>query len=172
MEIEKMLADSKALTFGDFTLASGRKSSYYVDIKKSITDPAILKAIAKELSKHVANEKIAGIELGSVPIAVALSLETSRPYLIIRKEEKGYGTQRLVEGVLNRGDKVVIVDDVATTGKSIIRAANILRGEGAVVEKALVVVDREEGAEQNLAEAGLKMVSVVKVSNLMALTRK
>ncbi|MEM3829721.1 MAG: hypothetical protein QXP36_10975 [Conexivisphaerales archaeon] len=102
MEIEKMLADSKALTFGDFTLASGRKSSYYVDIKKSITDPAILKAIAKELSKHITNEKIAGIELGSVPIAVALSLETSRPYLIIRKEEKGYGTQRLVEGVLNR----------------------------------------------------------------------
>ncbi|MEM3198517.1 MAG: orotate phosphoribosyltransferase [Thermoplasmata archaeon] len=168
MDLEEMIIKSGAVLFGDFTLTSGKKSNYYISIKKAITDPIILKKIAESMSKFVKNEKISGIELGSVPIAVALSLETLRPYVIIRKESKDHGTKDLVEGEIKKGDEIIIVEDVITTGGSIIRAAKILRDYGAIVNRVLVVVDREEGGRENLSKENLELISLIKVSSLLS----
>ncbi len=167
MEIEDMLIKSGAVMFGDFILTSGKRSNYYINIKKATTDPDILKKIALGFSQYVGNEKIAGIELGSVPLAVALSLETGNKYIIIRKESKTHGTQNLIEGDLEKGEEIIIVEDVMTTGQSIIRAAKIIRDLGGIVKKVLVVVDREEGGLENLKNENLEAISLVKVSSLL-----
>ncbi len=167
MEIEDLLIKSGAVMFGDFILTSGKRSNYYINIKKATTDPEILRKIANGFSKFVKNEKIAGIELGSVPLAVALSLETGNKYIIIRKESKTHGTQSLIEGDLEKGEEVIIVEDVMTTGQSIIRAAKIVREMGGIVKKVLVVVDREEGGMENLRNENLEAISLVNVSNLL-----
>ncbi len=168
MELEELIIKSGAVMFGDFTLTSGKKSNYYISIKKAITDPSILKKIAESMSKFIKNEKISGIELGSVPIAVALSLETMRPFVIVRKESKDHGTKDLVEGEIKKGEEIIIVEDVITTGGSVIRAARILRDQGAVVKRVLVVVDREEGGAENLKKENLELVPLIKVSSLLS----
>lgn len=165
--LKKMLKECGAIKFGEFTLASGKKSKYYVDIKKASTNPRILKEIAKQMSKHVTGEKIAGMELGAVPIAVALSLETNLPYVIVRKEKKEHGTGKQIEGDLKENEKVVVVEDVATTGASTLRAVNVLRENKGIVEKAIVVVDREEGASELLRKNNVELIPLVRVSELM-----
>jgi len=165
--LREMLKECGAIKFGEFTLASGKKSKYYVDIKKASTNPTILKEIAKQMSKHVTEEKIAGMELGAVPIAVALSIETNLPYVIVRKEKKEHGTGKQIEGELKENEKVVVVEDVATTGASTLRAVNVLRENKGIVEKAIVVVDREEGASELLKENNVELIPLVRVSELM-----
>ncbi len=115
-ELASLLISSGAIQFGEFTLTSGRKSSYYVDVKKASTKPAILSTIAEEMSVLVGKEdRLAGMELGAVPIVVALALETNKPYLILRKGEREHGTGRQIEGDYIPGERVLIVEDVATT---------------------------------------------------------
>ncbi len=168
MDIEDLLINSGAVLFGDFTLTSGKKSNYYINIKKATTNPLILKKIAAEMAGNVKNEKIAGIELGSVPLAVALSLETGRPYVIVRKESKSHGTKEMIEGDLIKGEEVLVVEDVVTTGGSVIRAVNILRENGAMVKKVIAVVDREEGGRENIEKEGVKFIPLLKVSSLLS----
>jgi orotate phosphoribosyltransferase len=168
MDLEDLIIKSGAVMFGDFTLASGRRSNYYISIKKAVTNPFILKKIAEAMAKYIGNEKISGIELGSVPIAVALALETMRPYVIVRKESKEHGTKDLVEGDIQKNEEIVLVEDVITTGGSVIRAAKILRDYGAIVKKVIVVVDREEGAKENLAKENLELIPLIKVSYLLS----
>ncbi|UCE37816.1 MAG: orotate phosphoribosyltransferase [Thermoplasmata archaeon] len=167
-----MLKDSLkkcgAFKTGEFTLTSGKKSNFYVDIKQASTVPEILREIAQCMAGKLTDEKkIAGMELGAVPLAVALSLETNLPYLIIRKRERKHGTGKLVEGNLKSGDKVILVEDVTTTGSSLLKAAEIIKQEGGIVDRALVVVDREEGAFELLKENGLELVPLVRVSEMM-----
>ncbi len=155
-----MLKDEikKCIKYGNFVLTSGRKSSYYIDLKEIITKPHVLNEIIERICGIVRDfDKVAGIELGSIPIAVALSLKTNKEYIIIRKKEKKHGIKKLYEGNIERGDVVLIVDDVSTTGGSILRAANILRKEGAIVKEAAVVVDREEGARELLRKNGIEL---------------
>lgn len=168
MNIEDLLLESGAVLFGDFTLTSGKKSNYYINIKKATTNPVILREIARAMSKNVKNEKIAGIELGSVPLAVALSLETGRPFVIVRKESKTHGTKEMIEGDLTGGEEVIVVEDVVTTGGSVVRAVNILRENGAVVKKVLAVVDREEGGRENIEREGIEFVPLLKVTSLLS----
>ena len=165
--LNEMLKECGAIKFGEFVLSSGKKSKYYVDIKKASTNPAILKEIAKEMSRYVSKEKIAGMELGAVPIAVALSLETGLSYVIVRKQEKMHGTGKQIEGDLKENEKFVVVEDVTTTGKSTLRAVNVIRENKGIVEKAIVVVDREEGASELLRKNNVEMISLVRVSELM-----
>lgn len=168
MSLKDSLKRCGAFQTGEFILTSGKKSNFYVDIKRASTNPKILAEIAKCMAKFLKEEeKIAGMELGAVPLAVALSLETDLPYLIIRKGERKHGTGKLVEGDLKKEDKIILVEDVTTTGSSLLRAAEILREEGGKVERALVVVDREEGAYELLKENGLELVPLVKVSEMM-----
>src|SRR5438128_887600 len=146
-----------ALQFGTFTLASGKTSSYYVDIKRAITRPDLLRAIAKAMAPFVRGaSRIAGVELGAVPIAAAVSLASDKPYVIVRKAAKEHGTRHDFEGELNRGDLVLFVEDVVTTGGTLRGAIDRLRDHGAVVEDCVCVVDREEGGAILLAEIGAR----------------
>src|SRR3989454_351610 len=112
------LKASGALQFGTFTLASGKTSSYYVDIKKAITRPDLLRTIAKAMAPYARGaSRIAGVELGAVPIAAAVSLASGKPYVIVRKATKEHGTKHDFEGELNRGDLVLFVEDVVTTAR-------------------------------------------------------
>ena len=172
-ELISNLKEVKCVKFGEFTLASGKKSNYYVDIKKATTNPKILKIVSKLIKYHLReqldknkNLKIAGVELGSVPIATAVSLETERELLIIRKKPKNYGTKSKIEGELNKGDRVVIVEDVTTTGKSVLKAVDEIRSKGGIVKEIFVIVDRMEGALENLNSKNIKMIPLVTVNEL------
>ncbi|MGC8992128.1 MAG: orotate phosphoribosyltransferase [Thermoplasmata archaeon] len=167
MDLANMIIESGAIMFGDFTLTSGKKSNYYINIKKAITKPEILKEIAIEMSKKIKDEYIVGIELGSVPIAVAVSLEIMREYVIVRKEQKSHGTGSLIEGEIKKNSKYVVIEDVITTGSSVLRAVNAIRGEGGIVERVICVVDREEGGEENLKNYNVKLDPLLKVSEIL-----
>lgn len=168
MVLKESLKECGAFKTGEFTLTSGKKSNFYVDIKQASTNPKILREIAKCMAEHLKEEeKIAGMELGAVPLAVALALETNLPYLIIRKGEREHGMGKLIEGEMKKDDNIILVEDVTTTGSSLIKAAEIIRKEGGRVERALVVVDREEGAFELLKEHGLELVPMVMVSEMM-----
>ncbi len=143
---------------GEFTLSSGRSSTYIFDKYAFETRPKLLDAIARSMTEMVNSEtsRIAGMELGGVPLATALSLETGLPFIIIKKGRKGYGTDKLIEGSLNNEDKVVLVEDIATTGSQAILAAKIIEDAGASVSKIICVVDREEGAREEIESKGYK----------------
>ncbi len=166
--LKESLKECGAFKTGDFTLTSGKKSNFYVDIKQASTNPKILKEIAAEMTKHLEDEdKIAGMELGAVPLAVALSLQCDLPYLIIRKKDRVHGTGKLIEGDMNSGDKILLVEDVTTSGSSVVKAADIIRNEGGEVFRVIVVVDREEGAFERLKEHNITLVPLVRVSEMM-----
>ena len=164
--LRQKLIDCKALQFGDFTLTSGKKSNYYVNMKLASTNPEVLKLIAVEFSKLIPSdtEFISGMELGAVPLAVALSLETGLPYTMIRKGDRKHGTGSRLEGPTK--GKTVLVDDVATTGGSNIESLSVLLDEGIDVCKIIVVVDREEGAAQKIKDYDIPFESLISASEL------
>ncbi len=141
---------------GDFTLSSGLKSKYYLDKYLFETDPALLRDIAAALASLVPADvdRLAGVELGGVPLVTALALQTGRPFIIVRREAKEYGTGKDFEGNLNPGDKVVLVEDVLTTGSQALSAAQRLEAAGAKIVKIIYVVDRQQGAAQAFKNAG------------------
>src|SRR2546422_1775383 len=157
-----------ALQLGTFTLASGKPSSYYVDIKRAITRPDLLRTIAKAMAPFARGaSRIAGVELGAVPIAAAVSLASDTPYIIVRKAAKEHGTKHDFDGELNRGDLVLFVEDVVTTGGTVRGAIDRLREHGAVVEDCVCVVDREEGGAILLAEVGVRLHALLRASELV-----
>ncbi len=161
------LKECGAVKYGDFTLASGQKSNFYIDIKIAITHPDLLGAMAKAMAPYSKGyTRIAGVELGAVPIAAALSLETKIPYIIMRKEKKDHGTRKMYEGEMRSGDKVLFVEDVVTTGGTLGTAITSLRSQGAVIDTVVCVVDREEGGFRNLQEIGVKLESLIKGQEL------
>ncbi len=164
--LRKMLVDLKVVQKGEFILTSGRKSNYFVNIKRASTNPAVLREIGKAVAPYVEDCKIAGMALGAVPLAVATALETGRPFVMVRKEPKDHGTKELIEGDVTPGDRFIIVEDVATTGGSTLRVVSALREKGANVTKAVVVVDREEGAKEFLTEHGIELVPLFSVKDL------
>jgi len=170
--LAEALKDCGAIRFGEFTLSSGKKSNYYVDIKKASTNPRILKLIAQRISKILKTRSIHAdyigcVALGGVPVAAAVSLETGLPLIILRKEVKDYGIKEQIIGDFIRGKSVLMVEDVATTGNSVLKAIGILRNEDLEVKHAAVVVDREEGAAKALEDAGVELIPLVKISELL-----
>ena len=165
--LKQKLMDCEAVKFGKFTLTSGKESSFYVDMKLASTNPGILKLIAKEFARHLPKnvDFIAGMELGAVPLAVALSLETGIPYSMIRKSERKHGTGSRIEGV--SVGKAVLIDDVATTGGSNIESVKALVDEGVDVSMVMVVVDREEGAQEKIAPFGINYKALIRISDLV-----
>ena len=164
--LRQKLIDCEALKFGDFTLTSGKKSNYYVNMKLASTNPEILKLISSEFASLIPDniDFISGMELGAVPLAVALSLETGIPYTMIRKGERKHGTGSRLEGPSE--GKTVLVDDVATTGGSNAESLDVLLEEGIEVTKILVVVDRDEGASEKLASYDIPFESLISASDL------
>ena len=159
-----------AVKFGDFTLASGKKSSYYIDIKKASTDPKTLKVIAKEAGNVIKGMDLAavgGVVLGGVPLATAVSMETDLPLILIRKSEKEYGTGGRFVGDFKEGSKILLLEDVTTSGGSVMDAIVAIREAGAVVDRVITVVDRESGAEKSLSDIGVKLVPLVRASDLI-----
>lgn len=167
-ELIKLLKENEVIKFGNFTLSSGKKSSYYVDMKRAVTDPKILSKVAEMISESLDKEKtdkIAGPALGAIPIVAAVSLKSEIPMLMIRKARKGYGTSKLIEGDLEKGDSVVVVEDVTTTGNSLINAIKAVSENGGVVKKAFVVVDRAEGALENFKREGVTLEPLVSIKD-------
>ncbi|MCQ1536374.1 orotate phosphoribosyltransferase [Methanosarcina sp. KYL-1] len=159
-----------AVRYGDFTLASGKKSKYYIDIKKASTDPKTLKLIAKQAAlriKEMDVGTVAGVELGGVPLATAVSLETELPLLLVRKSEKAYGTKSRFVGELQPGDALVLLEDVTTSGGSVKDAIEVVREAGGNVKYVITVVDREESAKENLRAVDAELIPLVTASDLL-----
>jgi orotate phosphoribosyltransferase len=169
-ELIAALKDCGAIRYGDFTLASGKKSKYYIDIKKASTDPKTLKLIARQAAfriKQMDVSVIAGVELGGVPLATAVSMETELPLLIVRKAVKDYGTKSRFVGDVKPEDRLVMLEDVTTSGSSVRNAIEVVRETGAKVKYVISVVDRGEGAIENLKEAGTELIPLVSASDLL-----
>ena len=166
-ELIKRIKETSYLE-GDFTLRSGKRSKYYLDKYLFETCPDILKALGKEFARYVTDDVtlIAGAELGGVALAAATAMETSKNWIIIRNTKKGYGTGKMVEGVLKVGDVVLLVEDIATTGGQVLEAARVITEAGATVKKIVCVVDRKQGAEENVTQAGYKFESILTKDDL------
>jgi orotate phosphoribosyltransferase len=145
-----------SLLRGEFILRSGRKSNYYLDKYRFETQPDVLIELGKIFAAKVTAQvdRIAGAELGAVPLAAATAMASGKPCLFIRNQKKEYGTSKQLEGVLNAGETVLIVEDVLTTGGQVIEAAKTLTDAGAKIDRIVAVIDRMEGARENIEKAG------------------
>ncbi len=171
MDRPTLAAALKAAAYleGDFTLRSGRKSRYYLDKYLFETDPKLLKELAAAFAHHVqpSTQRIAGAELGAVALAAATSLHTGLPFVIVRNSKKAdYGTGKLIEGRLNPGDRVLLVEDIATSGGQALEAVRTLQAAGAMVEGIVAVIDRQEGARANIESAGIRFASIFTSADL------
>jgi orotate phosphoribosyltransferase len=157
---------------GDFVLRSGRRSKYYLDKYRFETRPDILRAlgvrIAAEIAAHAPDAtRIAAPELGAVALAAAASLESGLPFVIVRKEAKGYGTGNRIEGPFDDGECVCLVEDVVTSGGALLDSVDALRGAGLVVQTAVCIVDREEGGADALARRAVRLRPIFRASELL-----
>lgn len=151
-----------ALLRGEFTLRSGRRSSYYLDKYLFETQPDILVELGQRLARWAGQgvDRVAGAELGGIPLVSAASMASGKPAVLIRSSKKGYGTGRRFEGQLKADDRVLVVEDIVTTGGQVIEAARVIQGEGAHVAGVVAVIDRSEGGRENIEAAGLVFSSL------------
>ena len=157
---------------GDFVLRSGRRSNYYLDKYRFETRPELLEAIAGRIADLVAEhepdaDRLAGPELGAVALAAAASINSRLPFLIVRKEAKGYGTDNRLEGVFHPGERVCLVEDVVTSGGAAVAAVEALRAAGLECRTAVCVVEREEGGVDELARHGVRLRPLFRASELL-----
>ena len=166
-ELIKRIKETSYLE-GDFVLRSGKRSKYYLDKYLFETCPDILKALGQEFAKYATDDVtlIAGAELGGVALAAATAMQTGKNWIIIRNKKKGYGTDKMVEGVLKPGDVVLLVEDIATTGGQVCEAAKVITEAGATVKKIVCVIDRKQGAGENITQAGYKFESLLTKDDL------
>ncbi len=169
------IVKAKSLLRGNFTLASGAVSNYYLDLKPTMFDPEGAALLAEIVSAMLADEpgvdSIGGLELGAVPIVVAVAARSwpARPIrgFVVRKEKKGHGTDQKIDGNYEAGIPVILMEDVTTTGASVMQAVTAVRAQGSAVRKIITVVDRLEGASANLAREGLALVSIFTSKDLL-----
>jgi orotate phosphoribosyltransferase len=160
-ELVRSIKSASYLT-GQFTLRSGNTSSFYWDKYRFESDPNLLSAIADEMQKLLPSsfDKLAGMELGGIPLATLLSLKTGKPCLYVRKNAKTYGTCNLVEGGFKPGEKVVVIEDVITTAGQICSSIKQMHEFGLIIEHCVCVIDRQEGGSKNLKDIGCSLASV------------
>lgn len=164
--LAEMLIRYKAIEFGDFTLASGAKSTYYIDVKTAVTRPDLLSAVAGTIAAAHDFEVVAGVAVGGVPLCVATALAKKTPYAIIRASEKSHGKKDVIIGDV-KGRDVLLVEDVTTSGGSALYGVNTLRAAGARVDRVVTVVDREQGAEAMLASHGVRIIPLIRLRELL-----
>ncbi|MBI2184439.1 MAG: orotate phosphoribosyltransferase [Thaumarchaeota archaeon] len=175
-ELGKILMKTEALRFGTFTLSSGRLSSYYVDLRIVPSFPGAFKRIVESYVALLRNEvgeveAIGGVPTAGLPYASAVAYELGKPLLYARTEEKKHGRGRVIEGVLTPGRRVVLLDDLITTGSSLIQAADAIRSEGGVVADAVVLIDRMEGGADELRKREVtlhSLSSILEIVNLLS----
>lgn len=158
---------------GEFKLRSGLASSFYWDKYRFESDPVLLGAVIVELGKLLPSsfDRLAGLELGGVPLATGLSLRTGKPCLFVRKEAKTYGTCNLVEGGFDPGETAVVIEDVITTAGQVCASVQQMRELELVVENALCVIDRQQGGAEKLLEIGCSLRSVFTLDELECLAK-
>jgi len=164
------LLSAGCIKFGNFTLKSGLQSPIYIDLRQIITYPKLLEQIGAAylpLLKELTFDRIAGLPYAAIPIATAISLAGNYPMIYPRKEVKTYGTKAEIEGEHHAGETVVVIDDLATTGGSKFEAIEKLTGVGLLVKDVVVLVDRQSGAKESLAQAGYSMHAVLTISQLL-----
>ncbi len=160
-----------SLLTGRFTLRSGRTSSYYIDKYLFSTDPNVLGQLASLFARRIVEivlatpddgpiTRLAGAELGGIPLVTAVGLETKTPTIFVRNARKGYGTSKQVEGRLDAGDRVILLEDVATTGGQALEAVRLIAELGAQTVAVICVIDREEGARHAIESTGLRFESL------------
>ena len=169
-ELIAALRAADAVRFGEFELSHGGTSDYYVDKYLFETDPDALRLVSEAFADRLTDTdaKLAGVALGAVPLVAVTAAEMGRPYVIARKQAKEYGTGNRIEGRLDEGEEVVVLEDIATTGQSAVDAVEALREAGATVNRVLVVVDREEGAAELLADHDIELESLLTATELLA----
>ncbi|CAK9834031.1 Uridine 5'-monophosphate synthase [Anthophora retusa] len=171
-ELAVSLYEIDALKFGEFVTKVGLKSPVYFDLRVIISHPKIMIRLARTLWAFAGEctdiAQICGVPYTALPLATLISADTDIPMLIKRKEAKAYGTKKQIEGSFKQGDQCVIIEDVVTSGSSILETVSVLRKEGLKVTKAFVVIDREQGGKKNIESHGIKMKSLYTVTKLLA----
>lgn len=157
-----------ALLRGQFTLRSGKTSTFYLDKYLFSTQADVLRALGQMFAEHIApgTNRLAGAELGGIPLVTAACMATGLPCVFIRNQKKEYGTAKQLEGVLMANDRVTIVEDVATTGGQALEAAKVIRAQGAQVLRIVATIDRLEGARENIEREGISFESLFTVRDL------
>jgi len=169
-KIAQALVDAEVVKFGEFTLASGDVSPIYIDLRVIPSFPDAFQIIAEELGKLASKikfDKLAGAETAGIPYAAAIALTNNKPMIYVRKRPKRYGTQSSIEGVMNKDEKVVLVDDLATSGYSKVKFIDGIRADGGIVEDLIIVLDREQGCKEALAEKGVKVHCLITLKDLL-----
>ena len=164
------LVEAGCIQFGEFTLKSGLESPIYIDLRRIISYPKLLEQVASAFIPLISNlsfDRIAGLPYAAIPIATAISLAGGYPMIYPRKEVKTYGTKAEIEGEYYAGETVIVIDDLATTGGSKFEAIEKLTGAGLIVKDIAVLIDRQSGAKESLAEAGFNLHAVLTISELL-----
>ena len=174
VEICKILNKIGALHFGAFKLTSGKISPYYIDLRIVPSFPDAFQKICEFYVDFIKNEignrnfeRIAGIPVAGIPFASLIAYNLKKPFLYIRKGVRFHGRQRRIEGILAPGDRILLVDDLITTGISLRNAAKAIRAEGGVVSDAAVLLDREEGGREKLDKSGIKLHALLNISEIV-----
>ena len=172
-EMAKILVKIDALKFGIFKLSSGKVSPYYIDLRVVPSFPDAFREIcdfyisAIEAEVGVDNfDRVAGVPIAGIPFASQIAYNFKKPFLYVRKDVKLHGRERRVDGVLVSGDRVLLIDDLVTTGLNLNQAADAIRAEGGVVDEAVAFLDREEGGRETLEKNGIKIHTLLKISDV------
>lgn len=174
-ELALKLFEVGAVKFGSFTLKSGMVSPFYLDMRLLVSYPMLLQQVGEliwEKTKGLAFDLVCGVPYTALPIATCFSVSHTVPMVMRRKEQKNYGTRKMVEGVFQKGQTCLVIEDIVTTGGSVLETVQSLQEEGLKVCDAAVIIDREQGGRENLKAKQIELHALLKISEVFAILQK